>query len=98
MKRSLRKKTIELKRREAESMISDLNLIVVSLDRIGSTYRRQPRQLNAETTRFLKSIKLFKRLTQMRRILSEAYNAQTSETAVLRMEEKAEKLGYWKEK
>jgi hypothetical protein len=78
-------------------MIKELSLIVVSLDRLGSTYYNRPRKRDAQTTRFLKSIRLFKVLAQMRG-LSEAYNSQTAEAAIRRLEQKAEELGYWKEK
>lgn len=98
MKRIVRKGTIEIRRRDVETMIHDLSLVVVSLDRLGSTYYNRPRKLDAETIRFLNSVKLFRRLARIRGVLSEAYNVQTSKAAVRRLEEKGEKLAYWKEK
>ena len=77
-------------------MIKSLSLIVVSMDHIGSTYYNKPRKLAAAERTFLENINLTVRLAQIRGILCTAYNSQSGETDIARLESEGEGLPYWK--
>ncbi|HEX3798871.1 MAG TPA: hypothetical protein VH413_09230 [Verrucomicrobiae bacterium] len=89
-------RTITLSATSVEKIINDLSLLVVSMDRIGSTYYNKPRKQALELDNFLAEINAFKRLAQARGVLSEAYENQSSKLLVTRSEEKAEALPYWR--
>lgn len=93
MKKAAR--TITLSATDVEKIINDLSLLVVSMDRIGSTYYDRPRRLAVEFERFMQSAKAFKLLARARGILTEAYNSQSPEAEIDRSEEEAENLPYW---
>lgn len=89
------KRTIAISATDVEKIIYDLSLLVVSMDRLGSTYYDKPRLLTQENEKFMQKAKAFRLLAQARRILSEAYYSQSSEVEIARLEEKAEVLPYW---
>jgi hypothetical protein len=91
-------RTIVLVATDVEKIINDLSLLVVSMDRIGSSYHDKPRKHALEVDKFLLEVKAFELLAKARGILTEAYNAQSSEAEVARSEEEAESLPYWKYK
>jgi len=84
--------------RDVEKIINDLSLVVVSMDRIGTTYHDKPRLLASEMEKFMCDAKAFKLLAQARGILTEAYNNQSSEEDITRSEQKGETLPYWEPK
>jgi hypothetical protein len=90
------KRTIKLSASGVESMIKDLSLIVVSMDHMGSTYYNRPRQLELEKIKYFRKIKAWNLLSQMRGVLSEAYDSQSTKAEELSLEDEAEKLPYWK--
>ncbi len=92
------RRTIALAATDVEKIINDLSLIVVSMDRIGSSYHDEPRKHALEIDKFLLDVKAFKLLAKARGILTEAYNAQSSRAEVARSEEEAESLPYWQYK
>ena len=92
------RRTIELAATDVEKIINDLSLLVVSMDRIGSSYPDKPRKHALEMDKFLLEVKAFKVLAKARGILTEAYDAQSSEAEVARAEEEAESLPYWQYK
>jgi hypothetical protein len=89
---------IRLRRRDVETLIRDLNLLVVSSDRLGSTFYDDPARLAIETDKFLEDVLAFKRLTKGRRILCKAYESQLGRTEMERFEERLEKVKVWGEK
>ena len=76
-------------------MIEDLEVVVVSLDRIGSSSE------NLETVRlrtadFLGSPTNFRRFAKMRRVLSHIFDSNASPQAVKKLEAKLARLQYWR--
>jgi hypothetical protein len=90
------KKIIKLPARSVEKLINDLSLLIVSMDHIGSTYYDDPKRRAFEKDKYFSQVGAFKRLAQARAILTKAYNSQSAKADVLRSEERAESLPYWK--
>jgi hypothetical protein len=97
MKIAKRKKTISLPATKVAEMIKDLSVVVVSLDRIGSSFYDDPKQREVELAKFFDS-KVFKRLSGTRGTLSEAFNSQSAKSDITRLEDEAESLPYWQHK
>ena len=91
------KKTIILAAKDVAKIIKDLSLLIVSADHLGTAYYNQPDQLAAETEKYFQKMNAFKLLAEIRGVLSEAYESQSSKADVERLENEAEKLPYWKE-
>ena len=90
------RKIIKLPAKSVEKLINDLSLLIVSMDHIGSTYYDDPKQQALEMDKYFSKVKAFKILAGARSILSIAYDSQSTKADVLRLEESAEKLPYWK--
>ena len=91
------KKFIKISASEIESIIKSLSLIVVSIDHMGSAYYNKPKQLANEEQKFFEKINLTITLAQIRGLLSEAYNSQSIEADITKLEKEAEELSYWKQ-
>ena len=89
------KKKIQLAENDVVAVLRDLEVLVVSFDRIGSEFSDDPQRHAIETDKFLFETFAFKKLARMRRILSDAYDAQRSKAAVRRLEERLEKTKVW---
>ena|ERR1700733_5973910 len=89
-------KQIKLDASDVRSMIKDLSLIVVSLDRIGSTYYNKPKKRMVEKEKYFNKIFIFKLVSRARGILSTAYGEQSLKRDDLGLEEECELLPYWK--
>ena len=87
-------RTIKLSATDVETIIKDLSLLVVSLDRMGSTYYKNRNQRAIALDEFMDA-NLFKLLARDRGILDEAYDSQSSKADIARLEEEAETLPYW---
>ena len=72
------RKFIKLPAADVGKMIKDLSLLIVSMDRIGSTYNDDPKQHAVEMDKDFSNVKAFKLLARTRGILSEAYDAQST--------------------
>lgn len=90
------RRTISLAASDVEKMIKDLNLLVVSMDRIGSTDFSNASQGDTEMGRYFQEIKAFRILAGARRILSEAYDSQSSKKEVAKLDNAAETFPFWK--
>lgn len=88
-------KIIKLQARSVEKVINDLSLLIVSMDRIGSTYYNDPKQRALEKDKYFSQVNAFKKLAHARAILTKAYNSQSAKADVLRSEQGAESLPYW---
>ena len=91
-------RTIALSAVDVEKIIHDLSLLIVSMDRIGSTFHNKPKRQATELDQYFLEVNAFKRLAKARAILDEAYSNQSSEADVLRSEEEGEALPYWQNK
>jgi len=89
------RRVIELSASDVEELIRDLSLLIVSMDRIGSTYCDDPKRRAVEMHKYFSKIKAFKLLARSRAVLSVAYDSQSAKADVLRLEESAEKMPYW---
>lgn len=70
-------KTIKLAASDVKRLIKDLGLLVVSMDRIGSTYYDDPERQAAEMDKYFSNVKAFKLLSRARATLSKAYRSQS---------------------
>lgn len=73
-------------------VITDLNFLVVSLDRLGASTDGE-NEANAST--FLKETRAFRRLVNARRVLTDAFDGSATPEAVRRLETKLSRLKYW---
>jgi hypothetical protein len=91
------KKMIELPMDTVASMIKDLSVIVVSLDRIGSAFGNDQKKRAIELDGFI-GVEVFKKLAETRGILSDAYYSQSTKSDVSRLEAESDSLPYWEAK
>jgi hypothetical protein len=94
----MKEQYIRLRRREVQGLIRDLNLLVVSLDRLGSTFFDDPTRLAFEKDKFLKEVFAFKMLAKARSVLWVAYESQLGRAEMERFEERLENVKVWGEK
>jgi hypothetical protein len=92
------KKIIKLAASDVRKMIKELSLLVVSMDRIGSTDFDDQQQGDTEMRKYFQGVKAFRMLARMRAILSMAYDSQSTKAEVLNLEESCEKGPYWTRK
>jgi hypothetical protein len=90
------KKQIQLSADHVRTFLRDLEVLVVSLDRLGSAFHDKPERLAIETDKFFSAVHAFKRLARMRRVLSEAYDSQSSMAEIARLEKNLERIRLWK--
>ena len=91
------KKTITLPASEVAEIIKALSIVVVSLDRIGSTFYDDPSQRAVAKGEFFDS-KVFKRLARARGTLSKAFHSKSARADIAKLEDEAESLPYWQHK
>jgi|SRR5882672_12009744 len=89
------KNRFALAEHELIEMLADLNLIVVSLDRIGSSADTE-KVASVLIGEFLLKRDFFKRMASMRRVLSKAFDVGASPEAQHRLETRLSRLRYWK--
>ena len=87
-------------KREILRILRDLNLLVVSTDRIGSAWhdRESDEQYNAMFLRFFDKLGFFKKLAEARAALSEPFSYQVGEDGMDELERNNLGLEYWSEK
>lgn len=76
-------------------ILADLELIVVSLDRIGASTDDET-EGRVRAAEFLKEEGVFRRLAYARRALSDVFDAGASSKTIRRFEAKLARLKYWK--
>ncbi|MDM8525552.1 hypothetical protein QUF80_19455 [Desulfococcaceae bacterium HSG8] len=80
-------------RKDLVGILRDLNLIVVSLDRIGSVYNDLDEdEHNALLADFITDRDVFRKLASMRSVLSEPFSGEPDSDE---MEKEMENLEYW---
>ena len=89
---------VSLSRRDTEALVKDLNLLVVSFDRLGSAFYDDPKQHAIEMSKFLQGVRAFKRLAKGRRVLLDAYKSQLGIAASERFVARLQKIKVWGEK
>lgn len=82
--------TITLTRDEAITIALELNRLVVSLDRIGSTYWHNPEAATAAVSELVE----FRLLAHARKVLHEAFDRSTPEDREA-LDRAAEGIRYW---
>lgn len=93
-----RTKNIQLSVHDVRILIRDLNVLVVSFDRLGSTFHDNPERHAVEMDKFLSDIFAFRMLAKARGVLCEAYESQLGRAEMLRLEDRLEKMKVWGEK
>ncbi len=81
-------------------ILRDLELMVVSLDRIGSEYlplpgRKSEEEINEMLADFIFSWKVLRRLAKARGVLSEAFSDELGEDDMGELEREFQDLQYW---
>ena len=87
---------IRLKASDVRRCLRDLEILVVSYDRLGSAFHDDPDKLAIESDRFFSRIDGFKKLALIRTVLSKAYNSQSTKAEVKRLDEFLEAVEIWK--
>jgi len=95
---NMKEQNIQLSRRDVERLIRHLNILVVSFDRLGSTFHNDPKRHALETDKFLHQVFAFKILAKARSLLCEAYELQLGREEMERLEDRLEKVKVWGEK
>ena len=77
--------------------MADLNLIVVSLDRIGSYYSecKTVEEYHALLSNFLDEWKIFRKLANARKILDSAFSRELGDDDMDELEREFQDLQYW---
>jgi hypothetical protein len=88
---------IRLKASDVRRCLRDLEILVVSYDRLGSAFHDDPDKLAIEADAFLSEVDGVRTLARMRGILSEAYESQRGRTEMMRLERRLEKMKVWGE-
>jgi hypothetical protein len=80
-------------------VLRDLELLVVSTDRIGSAYhdRESDEQYNAMFVRFFDDLDFFRRLASARMILSEPFPYEAGEDGMEELERRFQDMTFWPE-
>ena len=89
---------IKLSDADVRRFLKGLEILVVSFDRLGSTFRDDPVRLAIETDRFLSEANAFKILSTMRKTLWEACDSQKTKAQVNQLEKSLEKVNIWRQK
>lgn len=79
---------------ELTKILTDLELIVVSLDRIGSSSDDLP-AVKARAAEFIGDPRVFRRLARMRKVLSEIFDEGASAVAARRLERTLSRVKPW---
>jgi hypothetical protein len=91
-----KEKQIQLSANSVKVLLRDLDLLVVSLDRIGSTFSQDRLKLAVELEKFFSDFNAFKRLARMRKVLCEAYDAQSQKADIERLEAQLDRQKVWR--
>src|SRR5882672_7600858 len=76
---------IPIPAKDVRRLLRDINLLVVSFDRLGSAFHDDPQRLAIETDKFLSEVNAFKMLARMRRVLTDAYESGLTKKEILRL-------------
>ncbi len=89
--------TVTYKKKDIINILRDLNMIVVSLDRIGSewTNRKSDEDYHALSSNFLTEWDLTRKLANARKILDEAFSNELGEDDMDELEREFQDIQYW---
>ena len=85
------------KRKDIIRILADLNLMVVSLDRIGSHYSdcRSVEEYHALSSNFLDDWKILQKLANARKTLDSAFSAELGDDDMDELEREFQDMQYW---
>ena len=86
---------VPLSRKKVETILHDLEILVVLLNRLGSEFHDDLPQLAMETSKFLVEIRAVQKLARTRRCLSEAFDSHSNEKEISDLERSLENLSVW---
>src|SRR5688500_3976053 len=89
--------TIAYEKEKIIRVLRDLNVLVVSIDRIGSAWhdRVSDEQYNAMFLQFFDEFEFYKKLAAARRVLSDAFPDAAGEDGMDELERRCQDLKYW---
>jgi len=96
----MREDTVTYDKSVILNILRDLDLLVVSTDRIGSAYYdyESDRQYNADFLSFFDEFGFSKKLASARRALEEPFSTKVDEDGMYELERNAKGLKYWGDK
>ena len=97
MKRK-KKKYIRIRTEDAKIACRDLNVLVVSFDRLGSAFYDDLQGLAIEKDRFLREVHAFRMLARMRSVLCKAYESGMTKVEIQHWYDWLEKAKKWEPK
>ena len=85
------------RRKDIIKILADLNVLVVSLDRIGSYYSecKSKEEYQALSSNFLDEWKILPKLASARKILDSAFSSELGEDDMDELEREFQDLQYW---
>ncbi len=91
---------VSYRKKDIIKILAELNMMIVSLDRIGSEYgewegRKTDDELNALLGNFIFDWKVNKKLANARKILDTAFSDEVSEDDMDELEREFQDLQYW---
>lgn len=88
---------VSYRKKDIINILRDLNMIVVSLDRIGSQWsnRKSDEEFHALSSNFLTEWDVTRRLANARRILEEAFSRGLNEVDMDQLEREFQDIQYW---
>lgn len=91
---------VTYKRQNIIDVLKDLNIIVVSLDRLGSEYsinpdRKSDEELNALLANFIFEWKVTEKIAKARKVLDGAFARKLDESDMDELEREFQNLQYW---
>ena len=89
------KKPYTISENDLVKLLADIDLVVVSLDRIGSSSENLEKA-RSQTAAFFGNPSMFRRLARMRRVLSEVFDKSASPKAAKRLEATLQRVKYWR--
>jgi hypothetical protein len=89
--------TVTYQKEQILKVLRDLEVLVVSSDRIGSAWqdRDSDEKYNAMFVKFFDEFGFFKKLAKMREILSEPFPYESDDNAVDELERNFQSLKFW---
>lgn len=91
--------SVSYSKEDIVDLLRDLNLLVVSTDRIGSAWsdRTSDEEYNAMFVQFFVDFGFFRKLADARTTLSSAFSTETGEDGMDELERLMRDLKYWQE-
>ena len=98
MPRRKGKRKITIDRTTLISIVRNLNTMVVSLDRIGSSFADDPKACDKATLRFLDSWWVWPKLSEMRSQLHDLFSSKAGPDGMGELERELQDVPYWSQK